>query len=125
MATVGRSPDTHAERDGGSCLDGVGSLGSAGLAQDLLDSIFRVATELVRGERASLMLREDASTDFVMAKAVGIAEDVRKHVRVPPAEGAVGPVPAPNRPPPGPPPDPPPGPPAPHPRPSPTPPSPP
>src|SRR5258707_3095081 len=92
MATVGRSPDTHAERDGGSCLDGVGSLGSAGLAQDLLDSIFRVATELVRGERASLMLREDASSDFVMAKAVGIAEDVRKHVRVHAGEGVVGTV---------------------------------
>ena len=73
-------------------MDGVGTLGSAGLAQDLLDSIFKVATELVRGERASLMLREDASTDFVMAKAVGIAEEVRKHVRVREGEGVVGTV---------------------------------
>src|SRR5204863_2301406 len=39
-------------------------------AEDLLDSIFKVATELVRGERASLLLREDNSTDFVIARAV-------------------------------------------------------
>ena len=37
-----------------------------GLAQDLLDSIFRVATEVVRGERASLMLRDDEDADFVI-----------------------------------------------------------
>jgi len=39
-------------------------------AEDLLDSIFKVATELVRGERASLLLREDNSTDFVIARIV-------------------------------------------------------
>jgi diguanylate cyclase (GGDEF)-like protein len=62
------------------------------LAQDLLDSIFKVATELVRGERASLMLRDDATTDFVMANAVGIADEVRRHVRVREGEGVVGSV---------------------------------
>lgn len=73
-------------------MDGVGTLGSADLAQDLLDSIFKVATGLVRGERASLMLREDASTDFVIAKAVGIADEVRTQVRVRQGEGVVGTV---------------------------------
>ena len=62
------------------------------LAQDLLDSIFRVATELVRGERASLLLREASSDDFVIAHAVGIAEDVRKQVRIREGEGVVGAV---------------------------------
>ncbi len=59
-------------------------------AEDLLDSIFRVATELVRGERASLMLREDASDDFVIAHALGLAEDVKREVRVRPGEGVAG-----------------------------------
>ena len=59
-------------------------------AEDLLDSIFKVATELVRGERASLLLREDNSTDFVIARAVGLAEDVMRRVRVKPGEGVVG-----------------------------------
>ena len=59
-------------------------------AQDLLDSIFRVATELVRGERASLLLREDDSTDFVIARAVGLAEDVQRLVRVKSGEGITG-----------------------------------
>ena len=59
-------------------------------AQDLLDSIFRVATELVRGERASLLLREDNTSDFVIARAVGLAEDVRRQVRVRAGEGIVG-----------------------------------
>ncbi|HUG56360.1 MAG TPA: diguanylate cyclase [Candidatus Limnocylindrales bacterium] len=59
-------------------------------AQDLLDSIFRVAMELVRGERASLMLREDATSDFVIARAVGLAEDVRSAVRVREGEGIAG-----------------------------------
>ena len=59
-------------------------------AQDLLDSIFRVATELVRGERASLMLREENSTDFVISRAIGLAEDVRKQVRVREGEGIAG-----------------------------------
>src|SRR5256885_6649276 len=59
-------------------------------AEDLLDSIFKVATELVRGERASLLLREDNSADFVIARAVGLAEDVRRQVRVKPGEGVVG-----------------------------------
>jgi diguanylate cyclase (GGDEF)-like protein len=59
-------------------------------AEDLLDSIFKIATELVRGDRASLLLREDNSSDFVIARAVGLAEDVRRHVRVKPGEGVVG-----------------------------------
>ncbi len=57
-------------------------------AQDLLDSIFRVATELVRGERASLLLRDDATSDFVVARAVGLAEDVQRQVRVKSGEGS-------------------------------------
>src|SRR5437667_6786456 len=59
-------------------------------AEDLLDSIFKVATELVRGERASLMLREDNSSDFVIARAVGLAEDVRRQVRIKPGVGVAG-----------------------------------
>ena len=59
-------------------------------AEDLLDSIFRVATELVRGERASLMLREYASDDFVIAHALGLAADVKREVRVRPGEGVAG-----------------------------------
>jgi len=66
--------------------------GPAGLAQDLLDSIFKVATELVRGSRASLLLRYDATTDFVIAHAVGIADEVKKQVRVRAGEGVVGTV---------------------------------
>ena len=68
------------------------------LAQDLLDSIFRVATELVRGERASLMLRDDESSDFVISRAVGLAEDVRRQVRVRIGEGIAGKVAADRRP---------------------------
>jgi diguanylate cyclase (GGDEF)-like protein len=63
---------------------------SAGRAEDLLDSIFRVATELVRGERASLMLRMDATNDFVIAHALGLAESVKREVRVLPGEGVAG-----------------------------------
>jgi diguanylate cyclase (GGDEF)-like protein len=63
---------------------------SAGRAEDLLDSIFRVATELVRGERASLMLRMDATNDFVIAHALGLAESVKREVRVRPGEGVAG-----------------------------------
>jgi diguanylate cyclase (GGDEF)-like protein len=59
-------------------------------AEDLLDSIFRVATELVRGERASLMLRDDGTDDFVIAHAVGLADDVKRAVRVRPGEGVAG-----------------------------------
>ncbi|MBI3522655.1 MAG: diguanylate cyclase [Chloroflexi bacterium] len=59
-------------------------------AEDLLDSIFKVATELVRGERTSLMLRDDASADFVIARAVGLADSVRRKVRVREGEGIVG-----------------------------------
>lgn len=73
-------------------MDTVGTAGSVGLAQDLLDSIFRVATELVRGQRASLMLRDDATNDFVMARAIGIADDVRAQVRIHQGEGVVGSV---------------------------------
>ena len=46
----------------------------------------------MRGERASLMVRDDATTDFIMANAVGIADEVRKHVRVREGEGVVGSV---------------------------------
>ena len=67
-------------------------------AQDLLDSIFRLATELVRGERASLMLREENSTDFVISRAIGLAEDVRRNVRVREGEGIAGKVAASKRP---------------------------
>jgi diguanylate cyclase (GGDEF)-like protein len=63
---------------------------SAGRAEDLLDSIFRVATELVRGERASLMLRHDATNDFVIAHALGLAAEVKREVRVQPGEGVAG-----------------------------------
>ena len=59
-------------------------------AQDLLDSIFRVATELVRGERASLLLKDDQSSDFVIARATGLAEDVMRAVRVRSGEGVAG-----------------------------------
>ncbi|HUQ41935.1 MAG TPA: diguanylate cyclase [Candidatus Limnocylindrales bacterium] len=59
-------------------------------ALDLVDSIFRVATELVRGERASLLLRDDDTSDFVVARAVGIAEDVQRAVRVRSGEGIAG-----------------------------------
>ena len=59
-------------------------------AQDLLDSIFKVATELVRGERASLLLREGDSSEFVIARAIGLADDVTREVRVRPGEGVVG-----------------------------------
>jgi diguanylate cyclase (GGDEF)-like protein len=67
-------------------------------AEDLLDSIFRVATELVRGERASLLLREDNSSDFVIARALGLAEDVKRQVRVKPGQGVAGLVAASRRP---------------------------
>jgi diguanylate cyclase (GGDEF)-like protein len=73
-------------------VDAVGTVGPAGLAGDLLDSIFRVATELVRGSRASLLLRDDATTDFVIAHAVGMAEDVKRQVRVRQGEGVAGSV---------------------------------
>lgn len=68
------------------------------LAQDLLDSIFRVATELVRGERASLMLRDDENSDFVISRAVGLAEDIRQQVRVRVGQGIAGRVAAEKRP---------------------------
>ncbi len=73
-------------------MDTVGTAAPAGLAQDLLDSIFKVAMELVRGERASLLVREDATTDFVIAHAVGIADEVKKQVRIRQGEGVVGSV---------------------------------
>ncbi|MDP9320927.1 MAG: diguanylate cyclase [Chloroflexota bacterium] len=73
-------------------MDAGGTVGPAGLAEDLLDSIFKVATELVRGSRASLLLRDDATTDFVIAHAVGMAEDVKRQVRVRQGEGVAGSV---------------------------------
>jgi len=69
-----------------------------GRAEDLLDSIFRVATELVRGERMSLLLRDDETRDFVVAHAVGLAEEVRRQVRVRSGEGVAGRVLASKRP---------------------------
>ena len=59
-------------------------------AQDLLDSIFRVATELVHGERASLLLRDGETSDFTIARAFGLAEDVQRQVRIRPGEGVTG-----------------------------------
>ncbi|HEU5286913.1 MAG TPA: diguanylate cyclase [Candidatus Limnocylindria bacterium] len=59
-------------------------------ALDLLDSIFRVATELVRGERASLLLRDDETSDFVIARAHGLAEEVQRQVRVRSGVGIAG-----------------------------------
>src|SRR5437899_6237954 len=79
MIAIGRT------RDGG-LVDSQ----SQSRAEDLLDSIFKVATELVRGGRASLLLREDNSTDFVIARAVGLADDVKRQVRVKSGEGVVG-----------------------------------
>ena len=73
-------------------MDSVSTGTGPTLAQDLLDSIFRVATELVRGERASLLLRDDPSADFVMAHAIGITDEVKRHVRVREGEGVVGAV---------------------------------
>jgi len=67
-------------------------------AQDLLDSIFRVATDLVRGERASLVLREGGSSEFVIARARGLADEVMREVRIRPGEGVVGHVVASRRP---------------------------
>ena len=68
-------------------------------AEDLLDSIFKVATELVRGERASLLLREDNSTDFVIVREPHRArDDVKRHVRVRTGEGVAGLVAASKRP---------------------------
>ena len=92
MATLGRSPETQPSARWGGDLDRERTVGASGLAQDLLDSIFKVATELVRGERASLMVRDDATTDFVIANAFGIAEEITKHVRVHAGEGVVGSV---------------------------------
>jgi diguanylate cyclase (GGDEF)-like protein len=92
MATLTRSTDTLPQRGMGESVDGVGTAGPAGLARDLLDSIFKVATELVRGSRASLLVRDDATTDFVIAHAVGIADEVKKQVRIRQGEGVVGAV---------------------------------
>ena len=64
--------------------------GTRSRAEDLLDSIFKIATELVRGERASLLVREDDSSDFVIARALGLADDVWRQVRVRPGEGVAG-----------------------------------
>jgi diguanylate cyclase (GGDEF)-like protein len=67
-------------------------------AQDLLGSIFKVATELVPGERASLMLREEGADEFVIVRARGLAEDVRRAVRVREGQGIAGTVAATKRP---------------------------
>jgi len=73
-------------------VDTVGTVSPAGLAEDLLDSIFKVATELVRGERASLLLRDEGTTDFVIAHAVGMADGVKEQVRIHAGEGVAGSV---------------------------------
>ena len=94
-------PEGRNNREAGKvgCLPGTGRDAGVGnkvedlgerRAEDLLDSIFRVATELVRGERASLMLRDDGTDDFVIAHAVGLADDVKRAVRVRPGEGVAG-----------------------------------
>jgi len=92
MATLGRPSDTLPSARWGGDLDRERTLGASGLALDLLDSIFKVAMELVRGERASLMVRDTTTTDFVMANAVGIADEIKRHVRVREGEGVVGSV---------------------------------
>lgn len=73
-------------------MDRVGTASPAGLAEDLLDSIFKVATELVRGQRASLLVRDELTTDYVIAHAVGIADEVKKQIRIRQGEGVVGSV---------------------------------
>ncbi|OLC57768.1 MAG: hypothetical protein AUH85_02415 [Chloroflexi bacterium 13_1_40CM_4_68_4] len=66
-------------------------LGAERAAQDLLESIFKVATALVRGERASLLLREETNdAQFIIAMAVGIADDVRVAARIREGEGVAG-----------------------------------
>lgn len=67
-------------------MNGVGT----GLAQDLLDSVFKVATQLMHGERASLLLRPDARSEFVIARAVGLADEVQRVVRVREGDGVSG-----------------------------------
>jgi diguanylate cyclase (GGDEF)-like protein len=74
-------------------------LGTERSAQDLLESIFKVATALMRGERASLLLRDDANDpQFTIAMSVGLADDVRERVRVREGEGVAGLVAATKRP---------------------------
>ena len=74
-------------------------LGTERAAQDLLESIFKVATALVRGERASLLLREERNdAQFIIAMAIGIADDVRAAARVREGEGVAGIVAATRRP---------------------------
>ena len=69
------------------------------VVQDLLESIFKVATSLVRGERASLLLREENSeTHFIIAMARGLADDVRLQARIREGEGVAGRVAATKRP---------------------------
>ncbi len=75
---------------GGMTGSGLLEATGEGRAEDLLDSIFRVATELVRGQRVSLVLRDEETADFVIARAIGLAEDVQRKVRVGPGEGVVG-----------------------------------
>jgi diguanylate cyclase (GGDEF)-like protein len=68
-------------------------------ASDPLESIFNAATALVRGERASLLLREEQNdSQFSIAMAVGIAEDVLRAARVREGEGVAGIVAATKRP---------------------------
>lgn len=64
----------------------------------LLDSIFDVATALLRGERASLMLREESEPYFVIVRARGLDEELRYRVRVREGDGVAGTVAATKRP---------------------------
>lgn len=67
-------------------------------ASDLLGSIFDVATEIVGGERASLLLRRAGSDDFFIARARGLAEDIVRVTRIREGEGVAGQVAASKRP---------------------------
>src|SRR5438093_1009092 len=93
----GSTVDTAPEAVGGNAL-GMGLLVPERNAQELLQSIFKVATALVRGERASLLLREGTDTHFVIAMAHGIADEVRQHAQIREGEGVAGRVAATKRP---------------------------
>jgi diguanylate cyclase (GGDEF)-like protein len=67
-------------------------------ASDLLGSIFDVATEIVGGERASLLLRRAGADDFVIARARGLAEEIVRAARIREGEGVAGRVAASKRP---------------------------
>jgi diguanylate cyclase (GGDEF)-like protein len=43
---------------------------------DLLDSIVQLAAELLNGQKVSLLVRQEGGDDFVIAKALGLADEV-------------------------------------------------